>query len=572
MKHSSCKHLAHPAWPWALVLWALTAPASAQSQALPAGADITRLRPPGLPLPSVPKVDLRLETPERSPVPRAVDELQFVIRKVQVDGASQYPAADVERLFADLLDRPSSLEEVRVRAERLEARYRADGFFLVRVLIPPQQLREGVIRVQVIEGFVESVLAQGGTPAMREKVEQIMAGLTRRRPIDLASLESQLLQLNDVPGLAGSGVLRAGRSLGASELVIDLQDSAPTQTTFSLNNHASNLIGPWGLNASTVVENLFGGPDRLSAGLSSSLDDRLFAVNANYAWPLGIGGVVASVGALKARARPGGAIRDQELRSDSQSLTARLRHALVKSRHASLYLEAGLAVNQSDTRRQGLMFDQMRHTVADLTLLGSGTWVQGGQTQARLGLHRGLTALGAFGKGDPRAVVLPAFEPRFEKWVFSLDHVQAMSAHTSLALSLKGQRSGDVLVSGEQLSFGGLGIGRGYDGGAIAGRQGHGVSAELRWSVPGESLAPWPALKSLQAFVFIDGARVEPVNPADAGAQADTLASHGAGLRMSLAGGWMAELMVAKARRALREPAADARADPRWLLLISRSF
>ena len=269
---------------------------------------------------------------------------------------------------------------------------------------------------------------------------------------------------------------------------------------------------------------------------------------------------------------PGGAVRDSELLSDSQSLNARLRHALHKDRRTSLYLEAGLAVNQSETQSQGLAIDQSRYTVADLTLLWTGVSIPGGQTQARLGLHRGLQALGAFGRGDPRSQLLPDFEPRFRKWVYGLDHVQALSSQASLVLALQGQRSADVLVSGEQLAFGGPAIGRGYDAGAITGRQGHGASLEGRWSVADETLRSWPLVGKLQAFVFADWARVDPVNPADTGLSAESLASHGGGVRMALAGGWVAEISVARARKALVTPAADPRPNPRWLFSLTRSF
>jgi len=44
---------------------------------VPSQADITRLRPSTIPLPAMPQFDLRLETPEKSPIPRAVDIYDF---------------------------------------------------------------------------------------------------------------------------------------------------------------------------------------------------------------------------------------------------------------------------------------------------------------------------------------------------------------------------------------------------------------------------------------------------------------------------------------------------------------
>ncbi|MFM7483478.1 MAG: hypothetical protein ACKO2S_04390, partial [Burkholderiaceae bacterium] len=47
-------------------------PSLLNAQVVPADADTSRLRPAPLPLPSVPNFDLRIETPEKSAVPKAV--------------------------------------------------------------------------------------------------------------------------------------------------------------------------------------------------------------------------------------------------------------------------------------------------------------------------------------------------------------------------------------------------------------------------------------------------------------------------------------------------------------------
>lgn len=534
-----------------------------QTLSLPSEADISRLRPPGLPLPALPDFDLRIEAPERSPVPRAVDELRFELRRVDVEGASRFSQAELDALFAPVLGERVALEDVRQATQALEDRYRAQGFFLVRVVVPPQELKDGVILIRVIEGYIEAAYAQGGTPAMRRHAEQLMSGLLDKRPIDLASLERALLTLNDLPGLAGGGVLRPGAALGASELVIDLTDPPPLQTSVNLNNNASNLIGPFGLSVNSTITNPFDHPGRLSAGVSSSLDSKLWAVNAGYSAALGNRGVVGTMSGLRARAKPAGALRDRDLVVDSQLLSGRLRAALLRGRRHSVFVEGGLTLHRAETSGAGSALDQDRRTVLDVGLTWVGSLVERGQTQARLGVVRGIPAFGAFKAGDSRAVFVPDFEPDFVKWTYSLEHTQFLTDRASVLLMMQGQRSSDVLVSGEQIAFGGPLIGRGYDSGAIAGRQGHGALLEWRWTTSGEALRGLAPLQSAQFFVYADTAEVDSVQ---------RIESHGLGVRLSAAHNWQAELMVAKAGKGLQTPPADPRANPRLLMSITKGF
>ena len=62
---------------------------------LPGDADTSRLRPPRLPLPSTPKFDLRIESPEKSPVPKAVDDITFEVKAIDLEGAEYYAKKEI---------------------------------------------------------------------------------------------------------------------------------------------------------------------------------------------------------------------------------------------------------------------------------------------------------------------------------------------------------------------------------------------------------------------------------------------------------------------------------------------
>ena len=77
-----------------------------------------------------------------------------------------------------------------------------------------------------------------------------------------------------------------------------------------------------------------------------------------------------------------------------------------------------------------------------------------------------------------------------------------------MALQGIGQYAFDPLIEGEQITFGGAQIGRGYDPGAVTGDRGIGGSAELRYS--GHLPEYW--VQALQPYIFFDAAEVWNMN------------------------------------------------------------
>ncbi|MGA0810802.1 MAG: POTRA domain-containing protein, partial [Burkholderiaceae bacterium] len=96
----------------------------AQSLRLPGDSDTSRIRPPALPLPATPSFDLRIESPERSAIPKAVDEIDFEVKAIVVEGVTAYSPDDVNALFSDLKGRRITLSALRKATEALENRYR----------------------------------------------------------------------------------------------------------------------------------------------------------------------------------------------------------------------------------------------------------------------------------------------------------------------------------------------------------------------------------------------------------------------------------------------------------------
>ena len=567
------KSLIYPAITGVIGASLLTQMPPAFAQAIAPESDISRLRVP-VPLPQIPQFDLRIQAPERAATPRAVDEIVFDIKGVRFQGGSQYPVREMQAIFADIVGTRTNLDALRQRVSQLEDRYKQDGFFLTRVLVPPQEVRDGVFTIQIIEGFISSSFVEGGPDEARALIQSQIDKLKDIKPISLAALETVLLRLNDMPSISASGTLRPGGALGASELIVTMSDQPPVSFQFNINNHASKTLGPEIASISTSFARPFGSPGMLSIGLASALDplEKLRALTLQYSMPIDSRGSLFSIGALHAKAKPKGSLKPLDVVTDSMSISPRFRTPLFRTRAHSLFLDAGLSVNETETSIDGVRATEDRSSVSELTLTYQQNGFLSGNTQASLSIYKGLSAFGSYGRSH-YGVLGPQpsrlnFDQRFTKQIFNLQRVQSLPSNFSVLLTAQAQTSNDLLLAGEQISFGGAGgIGRGYDSGAITGDRGIGALLELRLDQPETLSFVGVSGLRLQWFASYDYARTKLREPSSR----QSIDSFAIGLRAKDSQGLAIELMAADARTD-QDNNADRRHDPRFLFSITKSF
>lgn len=523
--------------------------------------DISRRRVPVLPLPSTPDFDLRLQAPEKAAVPRAVEELVFEIRGVRVTGNTLFGQDEIDALFKSAIGPAVTLASLREAAENLEARFREKGYFLTRVFVPPQQVKDGLFEVQVIEGYLSAVYVDGApNDTLRQRIETIAAPLLNKRPIDLATIERALLLINDLPGVVGTSLLRQGADLGASEIVVTVA-AIPDTHILTFNNTGSRTVGPGTVGINSTFYNPFGRTGSFNVGLTQGGDftniDELTAFNVRYSVPVGNNGAIFSFGGLASNALPGGTIRALDIRAVSESVSPRLRLPLLRTRPDSVYLDLGVAVNRSRTLLAGDLLSFDKTTVAEATF----SWLQNGwgngTTNASVGFFHSLPILDHTRLPNGQTNVK---DENFYKINFSLNRIQQTRIKgLSILGQVQGQWTDDLLPVGEFVAFGGVGIGRGFDGGASAGDKGIGGLLELRYD---SSISRQPYIGNIQFYAFVDGGKAFLNDPA-ATTLPPKVTSNGFGMRFPFSTNGFLDLQVANAHQRL--DAANQRDDPRFL-------
>ena len=447
--------------------------------------------------------------------PAGAERLSVTIRAVTVDGGLAGMAEAEQALTARLTGRAIPVSEIFAAARDFEAAHAQAGFVLARVVLPPQELRDGgTLRLSVVDGFIEAVEIDRVPEPVRARIGALTTPLEARRGLRLAEIERALLIAGDTYGVALDSALARGEAPGATRLVLGGEFRAVTgfvgfDTSYGrdLGNYTvdagvelNSLLGQ----GETIYFRLGGNPSSGGAadGLFSSTP-RVRTLAAGVVVPIGLTGMTLNAEVTDSRTTPRTA--GQPTTSHFSRAALRLAYPVVRTRALTLTGRAALDVTTDrsiailpDGSRAQLRRDELRV----LRLGGSLLRVQaeGGLDELGGTLSLGLDALGARRGTDALPLTREGARPDFVKLEVSGRAVRPMGEQLVLAVAGRAQTAfGRPLVEGEQMSLGGLSGLSGFAPGRIKGDSGALLRAELRLPVEAGG-GPLPGLITPYAF------------------------------------------------------------------------
>ncbi len=508
---------------------------------LPGAVEPGRDRPAPQP-PSQPPFEFTIESPGRSEVPRAVEELRFQLNGIHIDGAKSIPADVLQPLYASLIGKEVSVTNILDIADAISDAYRQRGYVISHAFVPPQRVRDGIFTIDVVEGYVATVSVEGGSAATQALVRSFFTPVTEERPLRLGTMERALLLANDTAGVTASGVLRPSPNTpGASDLVVTLSQSAATGG-LNVDNRGSAFQGFWTIGGDIEVNGLLRGGDQLTVSYATSPDVlQKTSGQVRYRAPVGSDGLTASGSVTVTHGEPGASLAPLNVVTDSYAFGPRLSYPLLRSRAESLTLDGGFTAQYAKVTVLGIDLSRDQWRVLDLSANYS-RYLFGGSFGGSVDLSQGLGILGATRNDSLSNEGLSVLSqsgsthgnPEFTKLSGTLHYVRTIYGPLNLAIIAQGQYGFAPLLAGEQIAFGSAPIGRGYDPGAITGDHGAGGAFELRY----DQHLPDYFIELLQPYVYYDTAKVWNRHSAAAGVQitGSGAVGTGSGLALSSAG------------------------------------
>ena len=496
--------------------------------------------------PSLTPIEVTSPAALPSQIPAGAEKVSFVLNGLDIAGVTVYSQSELGQVYSEFLGKEVTLAKVYEFVEAIQRLYRRDGYFLTRVILPPQTARDGRLRVVVIEGYISDVQIQGEIGPVEEKVKMYLSNVLSERPLKLKTLERYLLLARDIPGVDVEGILKpAPNTPGSAQLVASVERKS-IEGFALIDNIGTTFTGNWEIAASASTNSFTRFGEQFSiTGLitdpqkglgSNKKNQKVIQLSASFL-PGSDGQYVRLLGSY-GDSNPGGIISQFDFDSNTLLLSAVGGYPIIRSRPLNLYAELGFDYINSDTD----IFDDIEYARDRLRVLHLTGKVDfrdqwRGANAASLGIRQGLSILGASESGDENLSRADG-SGTFTSLQASASRLQAITGPYALFLSLAGQYSFSDLLSDEEFGVGGIRFGRGYDPKELSNDNGVGFTGELQFTKPTDL---W-ALESYQLFAFYDYGKVWDHSSGDSNA----LSSWGGGVRLWAAQDTSIALQLAK--------------------------
>ena len=194
----------------------------------------------------------------------------FRLESVSVDGAHTLAAPVFAETYRSYLGKTVSQADLSTIAGKISDLYREAGYHLSRAIVPVQDIKNGHIRIRVIEGTIAEIVLKG-EGAEQFGLRPLLAAITAERPARLETLERRLLLVNDRPGvrITDTALEEIGTASGRSRLIVTVEtwhvftalglDSWGTPAVGRLQSYSVSSLNSYlvagdmlGLNLSTI--------------------------------------------------------------------------------------------------------------------------------------------------------------------------------------------------------------------------------------------------------------------------------------------------------------------------------
>jgi len=428
--------------------------------------------------------------------------------------------------------------------------YREQGLILATAFVPEQEVTDGIIRLNVLEGrlgevtvsnnkvFSEAVISAAFSDEMGEAV-------TEER------VESALRRINDLPGVRVRGSFSPGQNVGETRLNLGVLDEKTWNSNVLVDNHGADATGEVRLFATTEWLNIREKGHRLLIGAlrSEGPDSTLYGL-AEYELPVtkdGKGKVKATVSRNEFSVGATAALPEITGETDNTGLVG--TYQFIRSR--TLNLSAQAAYTYKD-----VVFD-----VAGIQQLSTDQQIESfalSTEYTRLWDERQFLLSGRVGVEQGHVIKgeIQDQSTDFTKTTVALNLLQRFSVYNWLTknesffnfvVKVNSQYSPKFLSSVEQFSLGGPNAVRAFSVSDVSVDSGAYLGAELFFDLPIDPIARFNLpLEPIKPFIFFDyayGVSRRAGGGQDLDAQ---IKGYGLGLRASMTGRANLNLIFAK--------------------------
>lgn len=437
---------------------------------------------------------------EKDPAANPGQKLE--VQSIRLEGMVNIPREELLPLIADLQGKQLTLGELREGIKKITVYYRERGYVVARAYIPAQEIKDGTVLVQVLEGTLVSGSIDNHSRVNERVLQRVLdAQDLNGKVIASSTTDRGLLLLADLPSVGKvAGKLRPGEKVGTSDLIVSVGAGKTTEGNVSLDTYGNRYTGQNRLNGRIAFNSPTGLGDRIDL-MATVTDEDLVYGRAAYDLPVTGNGLRLGAALSSSSYELGQEFANLDAQGTARTSSLYGVYPIVRGLNSNIWLTGNFEHrNLEDEVRSVNSIVDKTADVGTLEIFGDVVDAYGG------GGYSTWRVSGVFGDlsiDTPSAYAIDQSGPRvdggYEKLMLSVSRLQAITEKTSVSWTLNGQWASTNLDSSEKFLIGGIYAARSYPQGEGAGDDGWLSNLELRHQLH----------KSLQVAVFFDAGEVD---------------------------------------------------------------
>ena len=451
----------------------------------------------------------------------------IMVSDIRIRGNRALSNEELDAITAEYEGRSITVEELHGLRQRLSRTYFDQGYVNSGVIIPDQQVADGIITLQVIEGELSGIVIDGNK-ALRNSYLQNRVTRSVSDPLNIGDLQTSLRLLQEEPLVSSvNAQLVPGDTPGSGRLDLTIKEEPPFELIIAADNHRSPSVSEERGTIYLAHRSLLGRGDILAGrfGLTQGVQDH----GLSYSLP---------VSALGTRIEGYYGKADSEIlekpfdRLDINSVVESagivISHPFIRRLDRRFKISLGFENRQSESTLLGFPFSfsagEVDGRAEASALYLAGEWMQRRERSvfaARVTYNHGVGAFGA-SKSD----IAP--DSRFDMFVGQLEYIRNMGWRESRVIAKSTfQLTNDPLLAMYKLGVGGRYTVRGYRENLFV--RDNGVTASLEYQFPLFVDETGQDKYDLRLATFADWGRSWDEDDALPTSAAETIASVGLG-------------------------------------------
>ena len=460
----------------------------------------------------------------------------FDLFELQVDGNTVLDNGLIEKTLYLFLGKNKSVDDVEKARQTLEATYKDKGYPTVLVEIPEQDVLEGLVRLNVVEGSIERLKVTGSRYFYLGKITEKVPALAAGKVPYMPAVQEQISALGkESPDRQVTPVFRAGSTPGKTEIELKVKDELPLHGGVEINGRNSEYTSRSRVIGSLRYDNLWQSfhSASLQYQVSPENPDEVDVWSGTYVLPTGWRDsrlALYGIG-ISSNTELGTTVGGLSVVGAGSIYGARLMLPLSTFENYSHSVSLGFDYKNFDQGIQNKGQDSQNTPIsyANFQAGYDGNWrYDESVTSLSSALHFSVRGLGNDAQEFANKRVGAKADYLF--LTSELKRLQQLPWDLRLAARLGGQISSSPLISNEQFSAGGAQSVSGYNQTQQLGDEGVNVSFELQSPV----IPTWDFAQNFRFHTFIDYAYLHIQKPLAPNPASYELAGAGVGLRFDL--------------------------------------